>query len=292
MKTVRRARKDSAAFVASIDLSSWAEFPETVAKLRDKYGTRIPALPDQEPSSEKNMILFRGQANSEWDLRTTLERTTQTPHTIQEYLSKAGDHIDEIQSLTGRRWDLSPYPHAVQEMKTIQSVRRVHVPHFEYLVYLRHHGFPSPLLDWTLSPYIAAYFAFDQDIGAERCAVFAFIETPEGMKGGVGGETLITTPGYNVTTTPRHFVQKAFYTVATRWDRDAQTHTFCPHQPDSAWSGVVLQDVIIKITIPHRDRGMALKELDDYNINAYTLFQNEDALVRTIGMRTFDLREA
>jgi hypothetical protein len=31
---------------------------------------------------------------------------------------------------------------------------------YKYFVCLRHYGFPSPLLDWSRSPYFAALFAF------------------------------------------------------------------------------------------------------------------------------------
>lgn len=33
---------------------------------------------------------------------------------------------------------------------------------YGFMTRLRHHGFPSPLLDWPQSPYIAAFFAFNK----------------------------------------------------------------------------------------------------------------------------------
>ncbi|WP_197172173.1 FRG domain-containing protein [Novipirellula aureliae] len=272
----------------TVELNSWTEFPQAIADIRDEFGTRTVDIPDKESVTLDNQVLFRGQADADWRLQTTLERASNSQINVQYYLQRADSCVNEIESVTGREWNLQSYPDIKKEIETVQDFMRVHLPHYDYLVYLRHHGFPSPLLDWTTSPYVAAYFAMEPSNEADRCAVFAFIETPEGTKGGRGNSSMIHTHGPYVTTHTRHFAQKAWYTTATHWDLDANTHTFCSHHDVTPFS-VVTQDVLVKITIPRRDRIAALKQLGEYNINHYTLFQTEDALIRTMGLRAFDI---
>ena len=49
------------------------------------------------------------------------------------------------------------------------------------------------------------------------------------------------------------------------------------------------EDLLVKITIPATDRKLALKELNDYNINHFTLFQSEDSLIKALSLKDFDL---
>jgi hypothetical protein len=269
--------------VKTIDLESWSEFPKTISRIRADYGSHSVQVNDTESINRSNTILFRGHADAEWKLRTTLERTTAEAYSVERYFQLADSCVNEIESFTGRNWMLKTFPEIRAEIKERQDFMRVHLPYYEYLVYLRHHGFPSPLLDWSSSPYIAAYFAFEPSVNAGRCAVFAFIETPLGHKSGRGPDCKIHTMGPHVTTHSRHFAQKASYTIATAWSTETNKHTFCSHHDVSSHGGQ--QDVLIRVTMPQSDRTQALMELDDLNINHYTLFQTEDALIRTMALR-------
>ena len=100
--------------------------------------------------------------------------------------------------------------------------------------------------------------------------------------------TGIYSQGPYITTHTRHFTQKAQYTIATKWDSDSKSHVFCSHHAIEP-NEVIEQDVLFKITLPRSERVIALNSLEDYNINHFTLFQSEDALVRTLGLRAFDL---
>lgn len=271
----------------TVDLDSWADFPNAISEIRVEYGTRSIEVYDGT-ATVPNEILFRGQSDSEWKLKTTLERTTNEKYSITRYLQRADSVVNEIESLTGKNWQIPSFPDIRKEINDVQDSLRPHLPCYEYLVYLRHHGFPSPLLDWTRSPYVAAYFALEQANNAERCCVFAFIENPDGGKMLSGGDILIKSMGPYITTHRRHFAQKASYTIATQWDDNAKAHYFCSHDSVSL-PMLGEQDVLIKITIPRSDRIVALRQLEDFNINHYTLFQSDDSLVRALGLRAFDL---
>jgi hypothetical protein len=263
----------------TINLKSWSEYSLTIKEIREKYKDPLPK------------ILFRGIANSTWKLDTTLERKTKETFSVNRYLEYVYFCVNEIESYTNRRWNLKEIDEIEKEIKEKQRDYRVHLPYYSYLIYLRHHGFPSPLLDWSESPFIAAYFALYEEKTEDKVSIYSFIEMPKGVKSGSGSFPNIHVQGPLVSAHTRHFNQKAWYTVATKYDYDENKHIFINHE-EVFRSNEKEQDVLIKINIPITDRIKALKELSDYNINHFTLFQSEDALVKTLALLKFEIDRA
>lgn len=109
-------------------------------------------------------FIYRGHCDSSWALKTSLHRTGQwkTPDDIKFYMEHIVPLVHEsVAAWEGRKRNLADQFELAQ-----------------FLAYLQHYGFPTPLLDWTYSPFIAAYFAFEGinhfEPQCDHVAVYAF----------------------------------------------------------------------------------------------------------------------
>ena len=259
-------------------VSSWPEFEAKITEIKEKYAT------------SPTPILYRGQANSNWKLETTLERHSKSLWTVDDYVKLALRCAPEIESFTNRRWDLMDIAQVKGEIQKYDDDFIANIPQLDFLIYLRHHGFPSPLLDWTFSPYIAAFFALSEPKKVENAAVFAFVKAPDGVEGGWAGAPRIKPIGSVFRTHRRHFLQQATYTVCTevKGELDQRSpHVFVPHERVRKMASD-RQDIVIKIDISRTKRVDFLSRLNESNINEFSLFQSEEALMKTLAFREIE----
>ncbi len=242
------------------------------------YGEEI--LKYKSELSEAPEILFRGQSDHSWTIKSSLERELER-HGKEEIACKEYYGIIDrykplmnplIENRYGRKSTQNGYDFDFQEYEKGSW----QLPEMEYMAYLRHHGFPTPSIDLSRSCFIALFFAcedFNQD---RKVDGKVFLYAPPRVW--VDGNNIpsLRKIGRYVEAGKRHLAQQSQYLIPTVYD--------------SEWKFITFNKVIDRnnnnhefreITINKDAKAKLMKELNDMNINKYTMFLNEDALIKS-----------
>ena len=250
---------------------------------------------DRLQQKSKSKFLYRGQEDHSSNLLSTLERNGQEGMSLKEYHHLISVVKPQIESFTGGNWNVLSYPDGINKWLEENDTFLPHAfgwsPKFQdtysYMVYLRHYGFPSPMIDWTSSPYVAAYFAFRRvSPSVEKVSIYVYLESKSeiGLKSGSSNTPGIYRFGPYVKTDRRHFLQQSQYTICIIHDGEWR---YAPHEKAFARCAPD-QDVLLKFNIPYSERLKVLRLLDSYNINALSLFGSAESLMETMALRELD----
>lgn len=217
----------------------------------------------------KSGYLFRGQQKP-WPLCTSFHRHGR--YRISEFATKDVKQLHQrLSAITSHFFDLN-----VPEQNGA------------FFNLLQHHGYPTPLLDWSHSPYVAAFFAFrDRPIGfkgRDSVRIYVFNNYEWHARYPRIEHLDPAFPHLSVTEfisidNPRLVPQQAVTTVTNIHDVEA----YLLEKEEE--TGVHFLEAI---DIPAREREIAMTDLRFMGITAGSMFPGIDGVCEELRERNFD----
>ncbi|MGH9873994.1 MAG: FRG domain-containing protein [Pyrinomonadaceae bacterium] len=114
-----------------IDVDSWNHL------LRVLHSLKMIPKKEEQGWHHRSSFVFRGMSSAEWPLKTSLERLGSPPENVEQPALRAFSRYAPIGTVSLKsEWDR--------------------------LAVAQHNGLPTRVLDWTVSPLVAAHFATEE----------------------------------------------------------------------------------------------------------------------------------
>lgn len=293
-----------------IDLKTWEDFKAKIDEINQTISSS-----SYGKYSDNYTPKFRGQANEDWKLEPSLYRELKandlpTEISISDYYRflfipslqqlneplelniKSSDFITRIDQDDLWQDRLKKFT------KTIRKNINYDLPYFKEMTILRHYDLISPLLDWTASPYIAAYFAFSTTPSNpnNKVAIFYYQHTLGSGHSFSSDHPKIINKEYNKTH-ERHIRQQSSFTYSIKLKDNSNMQksvgpmVFCSHEKAFENRVIVTEnnqyDQLKKYTLPASERIKALKDLKTMNLLDFSLFDTKEAMVKSVSNSVF-----
>lgn len=220
-----------------------------------------------------SQFYFRGQQDPQWKLQTSFHR----------YCSKAGislaDYLNRV--VPEVHYNVCSSQNELVDISTDIGIGG-------FLARLQHHGFPTPLLDWTLSPYIAAYFAL-KDIdptrpGVDNVEIYIFDYNLWSMVYDSELSFRKSEPFFTpfrpfANNNPRMLSQLAVTTATNVDDLEVYLMQQGAGHPSP---------YLYKVTLPVSERKLIMNELNLMAINSMTMFPGLDGICSSMKEHFFN----
>lgn len=222
-------------------------------------------------------ICFRGQSNSEWALTSSLERS-RASSSMMAYYRSIERFKPKINSFTDNKF--IPFDLAANFDTNNFQTDYFNLPDASYLAYLRHHGFPTPILDWSNSKYVALFFACEDFASALNDGkVYMYFEHPSFGENEQGLKRVVTLP-YHIEAKKRHFVQQSQYYAALEFNESKRQNLML-----GKWSFIKFEDAtssLASLVIDREAKYKIMGQLREMGVTREALYLDEDSLVKGI----------